>query len=114
MIDLLARQQLSHLDVGLQVHEAQIALELGNLLGQASKRVRMDCLCRKQLIQLLLLVDDECAKAHRLLVHTVIDLLRLSALLGRKLQLCGKVQHMPRAWVMVQLCRLRQAHPLTV
>jgi hypothetical protein len=58
---LLARQQLFHLDVGLQVHKAQIASELGKLSGQASKYVRMDGLGRKQLIQLLLLVDDECA-----------------------------------------------------
>ena len=48
------------------------------------------------------------------MVHTVIDLLRLSALSCRKLQLCGEVQHIPRPWGMVQLCRLRQSHPLTI
>jgi hypothetical protein len=83
--DLLRRQEAFHLDVGSQMDETQLALQLCDLSGQALEGVRLGHLRRKQLIQLLLLVDDESPEAHCLLVHVIVNLLRLSALrLGKR------------------------------
>src|SRR6266511_5024813 len=111
---LIGREDVFHVQMSLQMSDAQFPLELCNRLHNTLQRGCIDLIAGEQTIQLTLLGDEQVSKANCLVVHAVVVPLRLSALYFRQAQLRSHVQYVPRPWVMVQFSGFGQSHPLAV